>query len=180
MKLLSLLAICAFGLVLNSLALPSPDGKRKRLYDPLPAGSADGLYIGTLNDDGTTHWEYFGKAKNLTLPERGSTSLSEHDKRANEGAICQGEELLFAPLAEEGLIEICGNGLNFDQVISYQFNTAIAYGCNYGGGQHCIGSQITDIFDKLEVACGPLTSGWYSMPSWAASYGVTLLGDGFC
>lgn len=181
MKVSNVSILCAVALAQIGAALPQ--ATRKPLFDPLPAGSKDGLHIGTLNEDGTTHWEYHGE----TLVNRTSEAVKReptvpHTKRAYNGAHCvsYSYDQYDWQLATQGLEQQCGSGTPYSNVISYQSGITVAYGCNYGNGQVCVGTEIEGLYSQFSSACGDGWYGWWEQGDWAASYGVTDTTTGFC
>lgn len=83
--------------------------------------------------------------------------------------------------AADELINLCGNGYYYGtRSISIQYNSAVAYGCNYGGGQTCHAGDLQGFFDQIFGTCGDYAAGYYEKPEWAAAYGVTATSSGFC
>ncbi|CAG5158178.1 uncharacterized protein ALTATR162_LOCUS5024 [Alternaria atra] len=185
MKLVAILALCSIGVTTRALATQttSGPGDRKPLYDALPAGAPDGLHMGSLNPDGTTHWEYIGEAEYLPfnsseLPSGVPTILT---KRSDYGTHCDGGWVSDFDWqnAQAGLQQRCGGGLDYNGVISYQYGSAVAYACNYGNGQRCDWSNVGSALNSLRNACYE-QRGWFSIPSAKLSYGVTTAGHGYC
>ncbi|CAG5158186.1 uncharacterized protein ALTATR162_LOCUS5028 [Alternaria atra] len=185
MKLVAILALCSIGVTTRALATQttSGPGDRKPLYDALPAGAPDGLHMGSLNPDGTTHWEYIGEAEYLPfnsseLPSGVPTILT---KRSDYGTHCDGGYLPDSEWtrAASGLQQICGDGRDYTGVLTYQYGSTIAYACNYGNGQRCVSHDVWNYQTQLRNACYE-QRGWFSIPSAKLSYGMTLVHNGFC
>lgn len=137
MKLFALLALSSIGVFTHVAGAPAAGdgtiGERKPLFDPLPAGAPDGLHIATLNEDGTTHWEYLGKADPGNSTVTNAPSSLGLDKRAKQGAYCQGGYIASSQFAgaTQGLANMCGQGLNYATLISYRmFPLSSCLGCS--------------------------------------------------
>lgn len=148
--------------------------ERKPLYDPLPEGAPNGPHIASLNEDGSTHWEFLG---HLT---RNSTASSEVQKRAATGAYCNGYYIgaNVQSTVDDFITEF--GGRYFKTAIAWQDNGAIAYGCDYGNGQYPQTSDLQNFFASIANTCGSNSAGWWSQEDWAASYGVVGSGSGYC
>jgi len=182
-------------------ALPSPDASspslmRRGTLAPLPAGSKDGFYAGTLNDDGTTTWKFLGADASAVSASINSTAthpidVSAHnsgdlelERRADSGAHCDTTQLINSndrANAATGFANMCGNGLFFGTFsITYQSGSVVAYGCNYGNGQTCHAGDVNSFLGAVASVCGGNKAGWYGKETWKASYGYTAAGVGIC
>ncbi|KAH9890724.1 hypothetical protein F4778DRAFT_752061 [Xylariomycetidae sp. FL2044] len=141
-------------------------------------GPQDGLYVEKTNPDGSTEWEYQGRYS----PSPAESSSNELTTRASEGANCNGFYLDANDIqnAINGLIGTCGDGRKYSSRISYQYGNAVAFGCNYGSGQTCYAKDLRSMFTSVEQKCGTSGAGWYSKPSWKASYGYTSVSNSYC
>ncbi|KAK3369424.1 hypothetical protein B0T24DRAFT_668887 [Lasiosphaeria ovina] len=71
-------------------------------------------------------------------------------------------------------------GGSFSSAISRVVYNAVAYGCDYGHGQNSHSSDIRAFYNDIDGTCDTGVPCWYSKPGWAASYGRTNTGTGFC
>jgi hypothetical protein len=167
------------GLMLSLGSIAAPTTGNAGTFS-LPPNSLDGFYIHTIDESGNKGLEYLGLLNStVKTHDRNENSF---EKRASEGAICQGSYLYPSDVtnAEGGLEGVCGGGKKFSSAISYQGGDAVAYGCNYGSGQTCHSNDVATFFGRLTTKCGGNQQGWYSYPDWKVSYGVTHVGNSFC
>lgn len=188
MKTTSSLAIGLLALAVHASPAPasvqtapasSPTGSLS-----LPPGSKDGLYVHTVNADGTPGLTYLGPVNTTHAARDSGLAPPVLGKRAKKGSYCQGFYLNPTDVmgAEDGLVGYCNwdDPAVFSKAISYQSGNAVAYGCNYGNGQKCYGNQIQPFFNQLTSDCGGNQAAWYSYPDWKVSYGVTGVGNSYC
>jgi hypothetical protein len=178
------LCIAAFIMALGVTAAPTP-GEANPLTTgrfSLPPDSKDGLYIHSLDENGNQSLEYLGVVNATGLPALDNVDSDALSKRQSTFYSCAGRFVDATSLrnAEDGLAGICGQGLEFRQSISYQWGSAIAYGCNYGNGQTCHSGDVRRFYNGLTNACGGSQTGWTTINEWHATYGVTVVGTGFC
>lgn len=181
MKLSTSTVLCAIALASAATALPAEVQKSR--YGPLPAGSPNGLYVSTVNEDGSLGWKHLGSGvTNTTSDVTARAAADAIGKRAPTGVYCQGNsnDAYDWENAATQLIQNCGNGLAFEGSIAFQSNTAVAYGCDYGYGQICHGGDVSSFMDNIRSSCGEAYYGWWSQENWKASYGVTSVQDGWC
>ncbi|KAI9866791.1 MAG: hypothetical protein M1813_000733 [Trichoglossum hirsutum] len=163
-------------------ALTSAGAIRVNKTDP------DGLYFHEEEADGTILTHYAGLMGNQPpqlvrrSPPENTPSTAEVYKR-DTGAHCN--NLSGSPrdmlAAQGGLANHFGeNGQTFKKGIHYQSGNAVAYGCDYGGGQKYNECQFSSDVDAIDSKCGKGGAGWSSHESWKSSYGRTLASESFC
>lgn len=168
-----------------ALAAAAPFAPSSTMYTPgtfhHPHGAAEGYYTHFKALDGTLHTTYHGAAP----PAAGTTATTNsttHTRRAGGGVQCQG--LMFAAgdasAAAAGLAHALDGNPAFFHATSFVSGTAVAYGCDYGNGQHIGGTELTGYMNDIAAACGAGKQGYFNIPSAKASYGVTTAGSGFC
>ncbi|KZW03773.1 hypothetical protein EXIGLDRAFT_827733 [Exidia glandulosa HHB12029] len=153
--------------------------------DGIPEGSSDGVYLGSVKEDGTTHWEYQGDASEA-LAARSNSTLGDLVKRNYVACTGYGVNANDVAKAQTNFVSMCGSGYYFaSRSIAVVSGLGVAYGCNYGNGQTCHSGDIASFFSQINSQCGlqsggPAGAGWYSANDWKASYGRTSVGTGFC
>ncbi|GJE86666.1 hypothetical protein PsYK624_027470 [Phanerochaete sordida] len=163
-----------------ALTAAAPFAPSSTVYTPgtfhHPHGASEGYYTHFKALDGTLHTTYHG-----TTPPAGSVN-STHTRRSGGGVQCQG--LTFAAgdasAAAAGLAHALDGNPSFFHATSFVSGTAVAYGCDYGNGQHIGGTELTGYINDIAAACGAGKQGYFNIPSAKASYGVTTAGSGFC
>ena len=150
----------------------------------LPSDSLNGLYVHETDADGNT--------KNTHIPdfnvtERSITLSAKFARRGSsgQGAItCKNQYILNYDdmiAAEQGLDQFFQNGNSFSgKTTSYKWSSAVAYGCNYGKGQHITGNWLAAQWALIAQNCGTSSAGYISFPQWKAAYGIDSSGVGFC
>jgi hypothetical protein len=165
----------AAGLVAGS---PTPSTEiHSGRYAPPPAGTADGTYLVSLNDDGTTHYEFIAAH---TVNETDATSKLAARKT---GSGCNNYDMNAADLgnAENGLVAFCGQGHQWSgKSISQVYGTAVVFGCNYGNNQRCDGDTVRSYFNNIDRDCGYAAAGFWSQENDKVSYGRVSTGGGYC
>ena len=138
----------------------------------------DGLYLGSVDEAGQFSWIFHGKADTQAPATRDSApSLAKRS-----GAHCNGYPAGSVDdinAAVQAIKDGC-HETHYDKAIAFQRGGVVAFGCNYGGGQSCNGYEIAPFFTEVASVCGEGNAGWYSKSEWAASYGYTRAGNGFC
>ena len=177
----TILAISAMGAV-NAGVLP----RSTKTYS-LASDSPNGFYLHTIGPNGNPQNAHIGDL-NTFLPDLNSTSdaSNPHQRRQDgQGDVnCKNQYVLNyndIVSAEQGLEAMYQYGGTFnDQTTSYKYGSAVAYGCNYGGGQTISGSWLAAQFSRISQQCGTSGSGWVTYPDWKASYGIDSSAVGFC
>ncbi|RDA91960.1 hypothetical protein CP533_1363 [Ophiocordyceps camponoti-saundersi (nom. inval.)] len=171
-------------------ANPASITGRKPRFGPLPEGSGDGWYEGSLLPNGNTEWSYLGP-KQSQSQRRGVEITSSVTKAILDGPpsgdayFCSGWKVKAkdAEEAVEGFAGLCGNGRRFESVMAYAVGTAVAYGCSYGNpGVTCAHGayNATGFLRGLQHACGKGNTGFFFLAKEAVSYGVSNLRDYYC
>ena len=170
-------ALCAVAATVSAApmaALNQPKGLFK-----IEPGAPNGWYTHHIALDGSVHTQYHGEVPS-SIPT--TSAADTKSKRAPFGAQCQ--SLTFQPADGQAAIQGLANTLDsnnqFYHAISYSSGTAVAYGCDYAHGQSISGADMTSYLTMLTEACGQGKEGYFSLPDWKASYGITTSGDGFC
>ncbi|KAK3996639.1 hypothetical protein QBC44DRAFT_355362 [Cladorrhinum sp. PSN332] len=148
----------------------------------IPVGSPDGVYVGKLDPNGTTIWEFVTNSAPASNTKRDDSSAAAITKRA-DGVNCQNVVVnsFDRENAVQALIDRCGNGYFYTgSAIAVQSGGVIAYGCNYGTSQTCFSWDVRSFLFALYNNCGGDRAAWWGQSSWFASYGYTALGQGFC
>ncbi|CAF3456589.1 unnamed protein product [Rotaria sp. Silwood1] len=145
-----------------------------------PVGGADGIYIfhmtsSTSNDPII---EYLGPANFTT------TVLSGPSQRKDSGVHCE-QNVFFSTddmnKAISGLASFFGTGNAFyAKSVSSYYGSAVAFGCNYGNGQHMDANFFIQEQNLINNKCGSGRGGWSSHESWKSSYGRTSASKSFC
>ena len=151
----------------------------------LPEDAPQGPAIAFQYDNGTWVWDYqtphalagsqvSSKAEPTQLPIRIPV----------DRATCNGFTMNLADVAaaEKGLADTFGKGPFTwgGRAITYTSGTVTAFGCNYGNGQQSYSATFMDDMGNVDSKCGTNGAGWYGHNEWKATYGRTLLGQGFC
>lgn len=169
-----------FAVILSASAAPTTTVQPKGLFKIAP-GAPDGLYTHHVALDGSVHTLYHGEWNRTTSAATATTSAAK-SKRSPFGVYCQ--TLTFQPADGQQAVLGLANTLNannqFYHSISYSSGTAVAYGCDYGHGQTMSGADTSDYLAMVENQCGNNKQGWFSLPDWKASYGMTVSGSSFC
>lgn len=179
-------AILAFALAaLSGLAAanPTPNPDVGGALTPPPTGTADGLYLVDLNDDGTSHYKLISPASAKDKRSDLSSSADTLVSRAATGAYCSNHGINASDLnnAQNAFISMCGDGYWFSsRAIALVRGSAIVYGCNYGNGQTCHAGDVASFLGSIDSKCGKAAAGWYSKNEWKASYGRETNPAGYC
>ncbi|GME48628.1 hypothetical protein C8Q74DRAFT_1364003 [Neofusicoccum parvum] len=180
---MGLLTVAAF-----ASAVPTPSGTADQPgLEGIPVGSPDGIYIGSVKEDGRTQWEFLGDYNSTSTIDSRSTG-DGHALAKRNGVSCNGFGVNAddANTAQGKLADMCGNGYYFSsKSIAQVSGGAVAFGCNYGNGQTCHKNDLWDFFGQINSVCGfthgsSAGAGWYSRNDWKATYGRTSTGSGFC
>lgn len=140
-------------------------------------GTPNGVYAHFTDADGVDHTEWIGPV-NTTAP-------IEHrvlQVRAPYGVQCQDDEVSSSDItgAQNALANSFNSGLTFHKKISTVFNSAVAYGCDYGNGQFMTSTEYLGYMSAISTNCGSSAAGYYNLPSSKSSYGRTSSALGFC
>jgi hypothetical protein len=150
----------------------------------LPSDSPDGLYVHETDAD--------GNPKNTHIPDFNITERSitrsakfARGSSSDQGIVtCKNQYTLNYDdmiTAEQGLDSWFQTGGSFSgKSTSYKWNSAVAYGCNYGKGQTINGNWLAAQWSLIAQSCGTSSPGYISFPQWKAAYGVDSSGVGFC
>ena len=73
--------------------------------------------------------------------------------------------------AESGLEGFFGSGLCWSKQVYYLYNSAYAFGCDYGHGQCESASDYAQEVACVDNTCGNTQGGWNGVPSSKVTYG---------
>jgi hypothetical protein len=74
-----------------------------------------------------------------------------------------------------GMVNMINAGAtSFHKIISYHYNGAIMFGCDYGNGQSIAADGFTFDNGCVTAQCGPAGTGWNSHHSWKSTFGRAL------
>ncbi|KAF2117356.1 hypothetical protein BDV96DRAFT_571950 [Lophiotrema nucula] len=166
----------------SGLAAAGPVDTRtvKPRYAAPSAPLADGTYIVSNREDGSTAWQLIDAPK--SSPRDLPASL--FTKRDSEGPNCRGRTVNVNDknAAQQQLLDLCG-GAGFTwsgKSIVKASGSAIAYGCDYGGSQTCHSGDLSGFFGALDSSCGVDGAGYYAKHEWKVGYGRDVNGAGIC
>lgn len=155
---------------------------------------ADGLYVHGYDASGSEIKNLIDPTNPIIPPEfRNKTAFANKPaptrnpasailKRDNFGAHCNGIQSSPNDIywATHDLGQACDNLGWWHSAISYQFQGAIAYACDYGNGNHCDSTSMMARSTLIDIACGSDREGWYTVSNWKYAEGRTNAGTGFC
>jgi hypothetical protein len=149
----------------------------------VPIGAKDGMYMSKKNPvSGEDESTWVGPLK-LPASDIKPRATAPLHRRIPGTAVCGsfGGNANDFSNAEAEMENWFGSGNSFSSSsVHWVVNGAVAYGCNYGGGQFIAGSTIAAFFGEIDGNCTRGGVGWVTIPGWKASYGRTDAGNSFC
>ncbi|CAF0820613.1 unnamed protein product [Didymodactylos carnosus] len=133
-----------------------------------PIGATDGIYTFTAN----------------STSYMGSANVTKRNRLRDTGVHCE-TSVYFSTAdmdkAIEGLAQFFGTGNSFyARSVSSYYGSAVAFGCNYGNGQHMDAEFFRNEQNLINTKCGSGRGGWNGHESWKSSYGRTSAAKSFC